>query len=331
MGIKNSPDIFQEKINDLMEGLEDFIRAYLDDILIITNGSYEDHLEKVCEVLRRLQAAGLQVNLPKSKIAVQELEYLGYWLTPKGIRPMAKKVEAIKNLQAPKTVKQVRSFLGMVNYYKDMWQHRSHLLAPLTDLTAHKDGSTGKKRGPIKWEQIHQEAFDKIKQAMTDDVMLSFPDFNKPFEIHTDASDYQLGSVIMQDRRPIAFYSRKLNSAQRNYTTGEREMLSIVETLRAYRNILLGHEIVINTDHKNLVNSHTRHESARIQRWIWLIEEFGPKFRYLPGAENPVADALSRLDTEQSSSIEGYNNPATCFATLDCDFLNPFWMTMKHI
>ena len=100
---------------------------------------------------------------------------------------MAKKVEAIKNLQAPKMVKQVRSFLGMVNYYKDMWQHRSHLLTPLTDLTANSDGKTGKKRGPIKWEQVHQEAFDKIKQVMTDDVMLSFPDFNKPFEIHTDA------------------------------------------------------------------------------------------------------------------------------------------------
>ena len=228
MGIKNSPDIFQQKISDLMEGLEDFIRAYLDNLLIITKGSHQDHLEKVSEVLKRLQSAGLQVNLPKSKIAVQELEYLGYWLTPRGIRPMAKKVEAIKNLQAPKTVKQVRSFLGMVNYYKDMWKHRSHLLAPLTDLTANKDGKTGKRRGPIVWEKKHQEAFDKIKQAITDDVMLSFPDFNKPFEIHTDASEYQLGSVIMQDRKPIAFYSRKLNSAQKNYTTGEREMLSIV-------------------------------------------------------------------------------------------------------
>ena len=323
MGVKNSPDIFQQKISDLMEGLEDFIRAYLDDILIITKGDYQDHLEKVSEVLRRLQAAGLQVNLPKSKIAVQELEYLGYWLTPKGIRPMAKKVEAIKNLQAPKTVKQVRSFLGMINYYKDMWQHRSHLIAPLTDLTANKDGKTGKKRGPIKWEKVHQDAFDKIKQVITDDVMLSFPDFNKTFEIHTDASDYQLGSVIMQDRKPIAFYSRKLNSAQRNYTTGEREMLSIVETLRAYRNILLGHDIIIYTDHKNLVNDRTRHESSRIQRWVWLIEEFGPKFQYLPGEENPVADALSRLDKEQSSTEE-YNNPATCFATLDVDHMNPF-------
>ena len=326
MGIKNSPDIFQQKITELMEGLEDFIQAYLDDILIITKGPYQDHLNKVTEVLKRLQTAGLQVNLPKSKIAVQELEYLGYWLTPKGIRPMANKVEAIKNLLPPKTVKQVRSFLGMVNYYKDMWKHRSHILTPLTDLTANKDGKTGKKKGPIKWEPIHQEAFDKIKQTITDDVMLSFPDFNKSFEIHTDASDYQLGSVIMQGNKPIAFYSRKLNTAQRKYTTGEREMLSIVETLRAYRNILLGHDIIIYTDHKNLVNDQTRHESARIQRWVWLLEEFSPRFKYLPGPENKVADALSRLENEQSSETEGseYNNPSTCFATLDNDHLNPF-------
>jgi hypothetical protein len=283
MGIKNSPDIFQEKINELMTGLEEVVRAYLDDILIITKGSYEDHLAQVDKVFKRLQKAGLQVNVGKSKFAVQELEYLGYWLTPNGIRPVAKKIETIKNLEHPKTIKQVRSFLGMINYYKDMWHQRSHRLAPLTDLTINKDGKQGKKRGPIVWEQIHQEAFEKIKQVITDQVMLSFPDFNKPFEIHTDASDFQLGSVIMQDNKPIAFYLQKLNSAQQNYMTGERKMLSIVETLRAYRNILLGHEIVIFTDHQNLVNDRTRHESSRIQRWIWLLEEFGPKFKYLPG------------------------------------------------
>jgi hypothetical protein len=111
MGIENSPHIFQQKISDLMEGLKDCIRAYLGDILIITKGSYEDHLQKVAEVLKRLQAAGLQVNLPKSKIAIQELEYLGYWLTPQGIHPMLNKVESTKNLLAPKTVKQEASWV----------------------------------------------------------------------------------------------------------------------------------------------------------------------------------------------------------------------------
>jgi hypothetical protein len=159
-----------------------------------------------------------------------------------------------------------------------VWRHRSHLLAPLTDLTSNKNGTVGKKRGPNKWEKVHQEAFDKIKQVITNYVMLAFPDFNKPFEINTDASDFQLGAVIMQERRPVAFYSRKLNPALQNYTTGKREMISIVETLRAYKNILLGHEIIIYADHQNLVNDQTRHESARMQRWVWLIAEFGPKF-----------------------------------------------------
>jgi hypothetical protein len=110
---------------------------------------------------------------------------------------MSNKVESIKNLLAPKTVKQVRSFLGMVKYSKDMWRHRSYLLAPLTGLTSNKDETVGKKKCPIKWEKNHQDAFNKIKQVKTNDAMLSFPDFSKPFEIHTDASDFQLGAVNM--------------------------------------------------------------------------------------------------------------------------------------
>jgi hypothetical protein len=134
MGVAGSPDIFQEKMGILMEGLE-FVRTYLDDLLLITKESYDDHLARVEEVLIRLSKAGLRVNISKSAFARQELEYLGYWLTPNGIRPLTKKVEAIQRLQRPKTVKQLRSFLGMINYYRDMWRNRSHILAPLTALT----------------------------------------------------------------------------------------------------------------------------------------------------------------------------------------------------
>jgi hypothetical protein len=127
--------------------------------------------------------------------------------------------------------------------------------------------------------------------------MLSFPDFNKPFDLHADASEYQLGAAISQANKPIAFYSRKLSSTQQKYTTGEREMLSIVEALKEFRNILLGHEIRVFTDHKNNIELTTKHASNRVQRWRWLIEEFGPTFYYLKGEENPVADALSCLES----------------------------------
>ena len=128
---------------------------------------------------------------------------------------------------------------------------------------------------------------------MAKEALLAYPDFNKPFVIHTDASHFQLGRVISQDGKPIAFYSRTLNDAQTRYTTTERELLSIVETLKEYRNILLGQQIVVHTDHKNLVYKHFNTE--RVMRWRLVIEEFGPELRYIKGEQNVVADTLSRL------------------------------------
>jgi RNase H-like domain found in reverse transcriptase len=123
---------------------------------------------------------------------------------------------------------------------------------------------------------------------------LAYPDFNKPFKIHTDASHYQLGAVISQEgKKPIAFYSRKLNPAQTRYTTTERELLGIVKTLKEYRNILLGQQIEVFTDHKNLV--YKTFNTEPVMRWRLIIEEFGPKLTYIKGASNIVADALSRM------------------------------------
>ena len=126
-----------------------------------------------------------------------------------------------------------------------MWVRRSHLLAPLAALTS--------KNTKWSWGPQQQTAFETAKKVMAKEVMLAYPDYTQPFEIHTDASHYQLGAVISQKGKPIAFYSRKLNPAQTRYTTTERELLSIVETLKEYRNILLGHEIEVYTYHKNLV------------------------------------------------------------------------------
>ena len=143
------------------------------------------------------------------------------------------------------------------------------------------------------------------KRVIAKETILAFPDFSKPFTIHTDASHYQLGGVISQDGKPIAFYSRKLNDAQTRYTTTERELLSIVETLKAYRNILLGHKIVVHTDHKNLV--YKAFNTERVMRWRLLIEEYGPELRYIKSELNIVADVLSRLDLkEEEFSLDAF-------------------------
>ena len=211
-GYKKKPDIFQAVMQDLFGDL-DFVRVYLDDILITSTGDFEDHMDKLSIVLKRLTEAGFRCNVNKCKFAQTELEYLGYWLTRDGIQPQPKKVEAILRLQAPKNKRQLRHFLGMVNYYRDVWRQRSHILAPLSALTS--------KDVPYTWGDEQQTAFEEIKRVMSSETLLTFPDFNKKFHVYADASKYQLGAVIVQDGKPIAFYSRKMSMTQQRYTTGE--------------------------------------------------------------------------------------------------------------
>jgi hypothetical protein len=212
MGVCNSPDIFQERMSDLMAGLE-FVRTYLDDLLVLTKGDWSDHLHSLEQVLSRLAQAGLKVNATKSFFGRTETEYLGFWITRHGIRPISKKVEAIQLLQPPTTRRQLRHFIGLVNYYRDMWRRRSELLAPLSMLTSEKT--------KFKWTDVEQKAFDRMKTQISKDVLLSYPDFNKPFYIHTDASKIQLGAAISQENKPIAFYLHKLNPTQTCYTVTE--------------------------------------------------------------------------------------------------------------
>jgi hypothetical protein len=121
MGTACAPDIFQEKMSNLMDGLE-FVQTYLDDCLVLTKDSLEDHLEKLEVILQRISDAGLRINANKSKFCQTQIEYLGYWITREGIQPLPKKVEAIKNLNPPRNRKELRHFIGMVNFYRDHWR-----------------------------------------------------------------------------------------------------------------------------------------------------------------------------------------------------------------
>jgi hypothetical protein len=244
MGIAGSPDIFQGKMVELMESLE-YVRAYLDDLLCICKLSLEDHLEKLEEVLRRLRNARLKVNAAKLTFCALEIEYLGYVLTRDGIKPQSNKVQAILTIKPPTGVIQLRHFLGMVQYYRDLWARWSDMLAPLISLVGEctqtkPTKAKGTKKVPWRWDEVHQRAFDHVKATNAKDVVLAYPDYSKFFEIYTDASSKQLGAEITQDKRPIAFISRKLRNTQRKYSVTKIELLAIVETLKEFKGMLWG-------------------------------------------------------------------------------------------
>jgi hypothetical protein len=179
------------------------------------------------------------------------------------------------------------------------------MLAPLTSLVGEcgqtKSTKTkGTKKVPWHWDEVHQKAFEHIKATIAKDVVLAYPDYSKVFEIYTDASSKQLGAVITQGNRPIAFFSQKLSDTQRKYSVTKIELLAIVETLKEIKGMLWGQQIKVFTDHANLMRDALCLTSDRVYRWRLLLEEYWPKIVYIKGIHNTVADAVSRLEYDPS-------------------------------
>ena len=195
MGLMVASDIFQQRMQSIFHPLLDSIIIYIDNILLFTKDSFEHHLRKLEQVFIILQANNLHVHIEQTFLASTTVNYLGYTLTSKGIKPQKEKILPILRLAPPQNVKQLRRFLGFVNHYKKMWHQRSEICRPLTQLTSSKV--------KWKWEEIHMQAFDKMKNVMAREVLLNYPNFEKPFHVFADASKYQLGGVIVQDDNPV--------------------------------------------------------------------------------------------------------------------------------
>ena len=180
----------------------------------ITHATWEEHISCVAEVLRRLCVNGFTVNPSKCSWGVKETDFLGFWFTPTGPKPWRKKIDAILARSPPTNRTEVRAFCGAITFYRDMFRSRSTILAPITKLAS--------KNEKFVWGPEQQDAFESMKALISEDFMLQYPDPNNPFTILPDASDLQLGSVIKQNDRPVAYYSRKLSKTQQRHTTIEK-------------------------------------------------------------------------------------------------------------
>ena len=294
--------------------------VYLDDILV-TGESEAAHFHNLSAVLEQLEAAGVRLKREKCSFMLQEVEYLGHRISSRGLQPLASKVQAIQEAPTPKDVSQLRSFLGLLNYYGRFLPDLATLLSPLYELLQ------SSKRW--KWEQRQDKAFQEAKKLLATSDVLTHYDPRKPLVLSCDASPYGVGAVLshcMPDdtEQPIAFASRSLSPAERKYAQLDKEALAIIFGVKRFHQYLYGRNFTILSDHKPLqyLLGQTRGipamASARIQRWALTLSAYSYTIGYKPGAAHANADGLSRLPLpEQLAEVPLPGEMVLLFEALD--------------
>ncbi|XP_024310338.1 uncharacterized protein LOC112268650, partial [Brachypodium distachyon] len=289
-GLTNAPSTFMRLMNEVLRAfIGRFVVVYFDDILIY-NSSLEDHLNHLHSLFDALRDARLFGNLEKCTFCTDRVSFLGYVVTPQGIEVDKAKIDAIQSWPTPTTVTQVRSFLGLAGFYCRFVKDFSTLAAPLNELT--------KKDVPYVWGAAQEEAFLILKDKLTHAPLLQLPDFNKTFELECDASGIGLGGVLLQDGKPVAYFSEKLSGPSLNYSTYDKELYALVRTLETWQHYLWPKEFVIHSDHESL--KHIRSQAKlnrRHAKWVEFIESFLYVIKHKKGKDNVIADALSRRYT----------------------------------
>ena len=292
MGLCNAPGTFMQLMNETFaDMLDKSVLCFLDDILIYSR-TEEEHVQHVRAVLRRLKERKLYGKLSKCEFMQREVEFLGHRIGADGLRMAPDKVGAVREWPRPTSVTEVRSFLGLANFYRRFVKGYSRIALPLTELT--KDNVT------FTWGSEHQAAFDELKATLCSAPVLIIPDQTKQFLLNCDACKYAVGAVLQQDLgngpQPVAYFSHKMTDAERNYDVREKEFMAIYRACLHWRPYLHGTQpFRLLSDHKSLVYYMTMpHLSDRLARWVERMQQFDCGIEYIKGEENVVADALSR-------------------------------------
>ena len=292
-GLKNAPATFQRIINTVFSDFfNKFCFVYLDDIVVFST-TLQDHLAHLRKIFVRIHENNLQIQPDKSEFLQEHILYLGHVISARGIQPNPDKTKVLHSYPAPCNVKEVQRFLGMTGYYRRFIPNYAHLTKSLTQLL--------RKNEPFIWEKSQQDCFHELIAILTSDPLLHHPNFAETFYLYTDASMYVIGSVLQQKDiqgclRPIAYASRTLNKAEINYSTIEKETLSIIWSVKHFRPYLYGQKFEILSDHKPLIWLMKANDpGSRLLRWRLYLEEYDYTISYIPGTKNVVADTLSRI------------------------------------
>ena len=307
-GLKNAPSTFQRVMDHILGDLQGKrVLCYMDDIIVFST-SLQEHINDLKQVFTKLQDANLKIQLNKTHFLQKEIGFLGHLITSEGVKPNPQKIAAIQNFKIPSTQKEIKSFLGLIGYYRKFIKNFAKITKPLTSCLS--------KKATIILDQEYINCFEKCKSLLTNDPILRYPDFSQPFVLTTDASNYALGGILSQNYDgkdlPIAYASRTLSKTEVNYSTIEKECLAIVWACKYFRPYLYGRKFSIITDHKPLVwLFNAKDPTSKIVRWRLRLEEYDYTISYKKGTSNTNADALSRLELNSYLHTGKLNYPNT--------------------
>ena len=311
MGLTNASQTWVRFIHEVFRGLPFAVYVFVDDILLASEDA-KSHIEQLTMIFQRLRDFGILINLEKSELGVSELEFIGYKIDKNGLSPLDSKVEAIKNFPLPTTKRQLQKFCGMLSFYFRFSKNLADILSPLYKL-----GAAAKfKNSKLNWSDENKNSFQQAKNSLANATLLAHPNPKAQLSIFADSSSTAVGAVLQQTyngtTEPLAFFSRALNNAQRNYSTFSRELLAAYLAIRQFQYMVEGKNPIIYTDHLALtkaMQAKNSQHSPREARQIDYISQITTDIRWVNADSNQVADTLSRFNsinsiTEISSSID---------------------------